>query len=110
MNSTKEKNATAIIWTVEPRTLTDRQIDNRIKKLSYLENQIKELKKEADALKQSIIDSMTAEHVTTPKYRINYTTFTQRRIDTTAFKKELPEVAERFTKDVISHKFTYSEI
>ena len=31
-------------------------------------------------------------------FKVRYTTVTSSRIDTTAIKKELPEIAERYTK------------
>ena len=109
--TTTATTAKAIIWTVKPENaLTDRQIDNRLKKLSELEEQIKSMKKEADTLKQAIIDGMSAEHITTSNFKVNYSTFTRQSIDTTALKKAMPEIAEQFTKESIQHRFTYSAI
>lgn len=90
--------------------MTDRQIDNRIKKLAELEKEAKRIKQEAEAIKAELIAIMPAEVLTTSHYKLNYTSYSQKRIDTTALKKKLPEIAEQFTKLTQSHKFTYSAI
>lgn len=107
----KTKTMASVIFPVAPqKLLSDRQIDNRIKKLADLECTIKDLKKEVEAIKAEIIDAMPAAELTTSHYKIHYTTYPQKRIDTAALKKAMPEVAEKFTKISQSHKFTYSEI
>lgn len=110
MNTTT-LNQTAVVFTVTPtKCLTKKQLDNRIKKLEELELQTKELKKAADALKEEIIAGLSQEHTTTANYKINYTAFSQKRIDTKSLKAELPEIAEQYAKETITHRFTYKRI
>lgn len=107
----KTKTMASVIFPVAPqKILSDRQIDNRIKKLAELEEETKKIKKEVEAIKAEIISAMPAAELTTSHYKIHYTTYPQKRIDTAALKKALPEVAEKYTKISQSHKFTYSEI
>ena len=44
--------------------------------------------------------------ITTAEYKVTWKTVTTNRIDTTALKKALPDVAERFTKTATSKRFT----
>ena len=45
------------------------------------------------------------EEVSTDEYKLTYKTITSSRLDTTALKKELPEIATRFTKTTASRRF-----
>ena len=86
-------------------------INETITKYKELQNFIKQLEDEADTLKQAIIEEMNARQVdtiNTDLLRATYKAVTSSRVDTTALKKELPEVAERFTKSTTSKRFTVS--
>lgn len=56
----------------------------------------------ADALKAAVGDS---EQVIAGEYKITWKPAQTARLDTTALKKALPDIAERFTKTTISRRF-----
>lgn len=77
---------------------------------SYKELQlfIKQLTEEADAIKSVITAQMDAENtdtMTVDVFTVKNTTYQSSRVDTTALKKALPEVAERFTKTSEAKRF-----
>ena len=77
---------------------------------SYRELQamIKQLEDEADVLKQQMIQEMDMRRVdklAAGEYTIRYTIYETARLDTTALKKELPDIAERFTKTSTACRF-----
>ena len=111
MNTNTAKALTNADIIAFPNTgLTDRQIDNRIKKLSDLESEAKRLKKEIESLKDEIKEAMHGKEVIeTGRYIIRNTVVISNRFDSTAFKKEFPDVYREFTKETTSTRFTYKE-
>lgn len=47
-----------------------------------------------------------SESMTAGEYKITWKNVTSARIDTSALKKALPDVAERFTKETIVRRFS----
>ena len=73
-----------------------------------LQAMIKEMEAEADALKQQMIAEMDAQNVeelAAGEYTIRWTLYESSRLDTTALKKALPEIAAQFTKLTTSTRF-----
>ena len=69
---------------------------------------IKELEAEAEAIKTNITAHMDAQQTDTLQadiFTIKYTAYTTQRIDTTAIKKELPDIAARYTKTSEARRF-----
>ena len=50
--------------------------------------------------------AIDADTLTGADYKITWKTVTSSRFDSTAFKKAMPELAERFTKSTTSRRFT----
>lgn len=74
-----------------------------------LQVMIKELEAEADAIKQTFIAVMDAQQTDELKadiFTIKHTAYTSSRVDTTALKKELPDVAARHTKTTEARRFS----
>ena len=76
-------------------------------------NELRELRRMADELIESIQDAIKAhmtaidaDTLTGADYKITWKTVTSSRFDSTAFKKAMPELAERFTKPSTSRRFT----
>ena len=72
-------------------------------------NELRELRRMADELTAAIKAHMTAidaDTLTGADYKITWKTVTSSRFDSTAFKKAMPELAERFTKSSTSRRFT----
>ena len=89
--------------------LTNKQIDNRAKKLEALELQIKALEAQADALKDEIKTELTSrslEELQTECFTIRYKFIESARFDTKAFKAEYPAMYNAFTKTAGSYRFT----
>ena len=59
------------------------------------------------ALEDSIKSAMGDEELLTAgAFKVSWKTFTSSRIDTTALKRALPEIAEQFTKQTTARRFS----
>lgn len=72
---------------------------------------LKRMREELDATITSLEDSVKAvmgdeEHLTAGAYKVSWKTFTSSRVDTTALKKALPEVAAAYTKTTTARRFS----
>ena len=89
--------------------MTNESIINQIRELKSLKIMAKELAEEIakveDVLKAEM-DTRQAEKLTVDIFTINYVNVTSHRVDTTALKKELPDIAARYTKESTSKRFT----
>ncbi len=84
------------------------ELNSKVKELRELRRLADELAAEIDSLTDTIKAEMTArniEELTGADYRITWKEVTSSRLDTTALKKALPDVAERFTKKTTSRRF-----
>ena len=73
-----------------------------------IQAEIKTLEEQADALKQQMIsemDTRKAEVLEAGEYTIRWSIYESSRVDTAAFKKALPDVAARFTKQTTATRF-----
>lgn len=73
--------------------------------------ELKRMREELDAEIASLEDQIKAhmgdtEQVTAGAFKISWKTVTSSRVDTTALKKALPEVAAQYTKTTTSRRFT----
>lgn len=83
-------------------------MENKIRELRQLQALIDEAQAEAETIKDQIKASMTAqgaEELRAGEYKVTWKTITSSRLDTTALKKALPDVVERFTKTTTSRRF-----
>lgn len=74
-----------------------------------IQSTIKELEAEAEALKQKMIDEMDArqvEELAAGEYTIRWIAYASSRVDTTALRADMPDIAERFTKKSVACRFT----
>ena len=88
--------------------MTNIDITKAARDYRELQAMIKELEAEAEAIKANITAHMTAENTDTLQadiFTIKYTAYTTQRIDTTAIKKELPDIAARYTKTSEARRF-----
>ena len=82
------------------------EIEAKARELRQLQALIEEAQAEAEALKDAIKAAMgDSESIQAGEYKITWKAVTSSRIDTTALKKALPDVAERFTKETTSRRF-----
>lgn len=73
--------------------------------------ELKRMREELDAEIASLEDSIKAhmgdaEQVTAGAFKISWKTVTSSRVDTTALKKAMPELAAQYTKTTTSRRFT----
>ena len=84
-----------------PRTRTE------IRELRQLQALIDEAQAEAETIKDAIKAAMgTQEALQAGEYKITWKPVTTARIDATALKKALPDVAARFTKETTVRRFS----
>ena len=83
----------------------------KIELLNKYEAMVKEMKAQADTIRNEIKAEMEArelEEMIAGRYIIRYTAVLSNRFDTTAFKKVMPEIYKAYTKQVSSRRFTIS--
>ena len=72
---------------------------------------LKRMREELDATITALEDSIKAvmgdeELLTAGAYKVSWKTFTSSRVDTTALKKALPDIAAQFTKQTTARRFS----
>ena len=72
---------------------------------------LKRMREELDAAITSLEDSIKAvmgdeEILTAGAYKVSWKTFTSSRVDTTALKKDLPDIAAQYTKQTTARRFS----
>lgn len=91
--------------------MTERMIENRIKKLKALEEQKKELDAQIKELHEEIKKDMEAkgiEEMQAGIFIIRFTSVLSSRFDTKRFKEQYGDLYERYVKQVASRRFTIS--
>lgn len=87
--------------------MSNPNLESTIHELLELKRVREELEAEITTLEDSIKAAMGAEELLTAgAYKVTWTTFTSRRLDTTALKRALPEVVERFSKQTTTRRFS----
>ena len=82
------------------------ELEAKARELRQLQALIEEAQAEAEAIKDAIKAVMgDSDSIQAGEYRITWKAVTSSRIDTTALKKALPDVAERFTKETTTRRF-----
>lgn len=64
-----------------------------------------------ESLKDQLKERMTAagvESLVGSEHKATYKTVTSSRVDTTSLKKDLPEIAARYTKTTTARRFTFA--
>lgn len=75
------------------------EMERKARELRQLQALIEEAQQEAETIKDAIKAAMgDAEEIRAGEYRITWKPITTSRIDTSALKKELPDLAAQFTK------------
>ena len=70
---------------------------------------VKQIEEEIEAVKQSVIDELNKRQVNeliVDVFTIRYTSYTTSRIDSQAIKRELPEIAAKFTQMTEAKRFS----
>jgi predicted phage-related endonuclease len=101
-----------IFIAVEPnKEEKEQKIVSKIEQIKELEALIKEAEAEVEALKDEIKEEMmerNTEEMPVGKYIVRWTDVLSNRLDSTAFKKVMPELYKAYTKQTASRRFTIS--
>ena len=84
------------------------EITEKAKQYRELQTFIKQLEEEAEALKAAMIAEMEAQNTDTLQadiFTIKWTAYKSSRLDTTALKNELPEIAARYLRTTEARRF-----
>lgn len=85
------------------------ELNGKIKELRSLRRMADDLAGEIEALQDAIKTEMIARNVdelTGADWKVTWKAVTSNRLDSTALKKELPDIAARYTKASVSRRFT----
>ena len=92
--------------------MTDRMIENRLHKLQGIEEQIKALEEQAEAVRAELkadLEAKGQEEITTAHGLIvRWKTIISSRFDSAAFRKAHSDLYKAFQIPSESHRFTYS--
>ncbi len=89
--------------------MTNKQIDNRVKKLQAIEAKQKELEEQAEAIRAEIkadLESKGEDEHNTGNFIIRWKEIVSRRLDSKALKAALPDVFTAYTRESVSRRFT----
>lgn len=82
------------------------EIESKCRELRQLQNLIAEAEQEAEAIKDTLKAHMgDSEELFAGEYMVTWRPVKSSRLDTTALRKVLPDVAERFTKTTTTRRF-----
>ena len=82
------------------------EIESKVRELRQLQALIEEAQSEAEAIRDTIKAHMgDSEELRAGEYKVTWKAVTSSRLDTTALKKALPDVAARFMKSTTSRRF-----
>ena len=76
--------------------MSTNEMSAKVRELKELQQLIEEATAEAEAIKEMTVDV----------FKVRWKKVTSSRIDTTALKKALPELAQQFTKKTESRRFS----
>ena len=79
----------------------------KVKELMELRRMSEELQAEIDALQEAVKEFMGSEEtMIAGAFKVNYKSVTSSRLDSSALKRELPDVAARYAKQSTTRRFT----
>ena len=82
------------------------EMEAKCRELRQLQNLIEEAQAEAETIRDAIKAAMgDSETVQAGEYKITWKPVKTARIDTTALKKALPDVAQAFTRETTVRRF-----
>ena len=83
------------------------EIESKVRELRQLQALIEEAQAEAESIKDAIKAAMgDSEELRAGEYKITWKAVKSSRIDTTALRKALPDVAQAFTRETTARRFS----
>ena len=92
----------------EDTQMATNELITKLNELTELRKMAEDLNAEIEAIQEAIKAHMTeadTDTLTAGQYKVSWKPVTSTRIDTTALKKAMPEIAEQFTKQTKSRRF-----
>lgn len=89
--------------------MTERMIENRVKKLQAIEAQQAELEAQAEAIKAELkadLEEKGLDELATKNFIIRWKEIISNRLDGKALKAALPEIYSQYCKPSVSRRFT----
>lgn len=89
--------------------MSTNELTQKVRELKELQSLIEQAEAEAEQLKDEIkatMDAQGVEEMTVDVFKIRWKTVKSSRIDTTALKKAMPELAQQFTKTTETRRFS----
>ena len=87
--------------------MSNPNMEAKVKELMELKRMKEELEAEIAATEDAIKAVMgDDELLLAGSYKVSWKTFTSSRLDSTALKKAMPEIAAQFTKQTITRRFS----
>lgn len=89
--------------------MTNEMILQQVRELKSLKLMQKELADEIAKIETTLkqeMDTQGREKLVVDVFTLSYITVVSHRVDTTALKKELPDIAARYTKESSAKRFT----
>lgn len=89
--------------------MSTNELTAKVRELKELKAMMEELATDITAIEDAIKAEMTArntDEMMIDVFKVRWTKVSSSRLDTTAFKKAMPELAEKFTKTTESRRFT----
>lgn len=88
--------------------MTERKLNNRVKKWLEIREQIKALEEQKAALEEEIKAEFAAdqEEIRTGSFLIRWTKYSTPRLDSTKLKKELPDIYKMYVKITEGRRFS----
>ena len=86
--------------------MSTNELEAKVRELRQLQQLIDEAQAEAEGIKDAIKAHMgEREELRAGEYRVTWKSVTSARLDTTALRAALPEVAARFTRTSTTRRF-----
>lgn len=89
--------------------MTERMMENRVKKLKALESQIAELQEQADAIRSELkadLEEKGVDELKTKNFIIRWKEIISSHLDGKALKAALPEIYSQYCRTSASRRFT----
>ncbi len=82
-------------------------MEAKVKELMELKRMKEEIEQEITAMEDAIKSVMGSEEtLIAGAYKVSWKTFTSSRLDSTALKKAMPDIAAQFTRQITARRFS----
>ncbi len=86
--------------------MSTKEVERKVKELRKLQAMIEEAQQEAEGIKDDLKALMgDTEELRAGEYKVMYKFVKSERLDTTALRMTMPDIAARFTKTTLTRRF-----